>query len=274
MPVDREDIADRLIAAQDEVRELAPFTTSQPDFNVDDAYAVLDIIERRRRLQGWKPVGRKIGFTNRTIWPRYNVYQPNWAHIWSHTVQFAKNGRGTIDLSRFVNPRIEPEIAFKLKAPVALSDDPVALLTAVEWVAPSFEIVQSHFPDWKFKLPDCTASWALHGALLVGEPVPIDDSNRARIAAELPRAAVTLSHGGHVVDRGTGSNVLDSPALALGHLARVLQSLPQFPSLAAGEIVSTGTITDAWPVKSGETWSSDYGELGLAGLTLSFAAAR
>jgi 2-oxo-3-hexenedioate decarboxylase len=274
MAVDRNDIADRLIAAQDAVRELPPFTASEPDFNVDDAYAVLDIIERKRRQQGWRPVGRKIGFTNRTIWPRYNVYQPNWAHIWSHTMQFAKDGQGTIDLSRFVNPRIEPEIAFKLKEPVPLSDDPVTLLSAVEWMAPAFEIVQSHFPDWKFRLPDCTASWALHGALLVGAPLPIDETNRALVAAALPRNSVTLSHDGRIVDRGTASNVLDSPALALGHLVRVLRSLPQFPPLAAGEIVSTGTITDAWPVKGGETWSSDYGELGLEGLTLRFAGAR
>jgi len=274
VPLDHNAIADRLIAAYDGVTTLAPITSWAPDFSVTDAYAVLDIIEKRRRAQGWISVGRKIGFTNRTIWPRYGVYQPNWAHIWSHTVQFAKEGRGTIDLRRFVNPRIEPEIAFKLKGPVPLSDDPIALLSAAEWVAPAFEIVQSHFPDWKFKLPDCTASWALHGALLVGEPVPIDDGNRASIATALPRATVTLSDAGRVVDRGIGSNVLDSPALALGYLARVLAGLPQFAPLAAGEIVTTGTITDAWPVANGETWSSNYGELGLDGLTFSFAEAR
>jgi 2-oxo-3-hexenedioate decarboxylase len=50
----------------------------------------------------------------------------------------------------------------------------------------------------------------------------------------------------------------------------VLINLPQFPPLAAGEIVTTGTITDAWPVVPGETWSSDYGALGLAGMTLTF----
>ena len=75
-----------------------------------------------------------------------------------------------------------------------------------------------------------------------------------------------------MIDRGVGSNVLDSPALALAHLARLLADQPQAPKLAAGEIVTTGTITDAWPVAAGEVWSSDYGVLGLDGLTLQFTA--
>jgi 2-keto-4-pentenoate hydratase len=50
----------------------------------------------------------------------------------------------------------------------------------------------------------------------------------------------------------------------------VLAQQPQFPPLAAGEIVTTGTVTDAWPVVSGETWTSDYGALGLSGMTLTF----
>ncbi len=171
-----------------------------------------------------------------------------------------------------MQPRIEPEVVFKLKAPVPLTDDPLALLAAVEWIAPGFEIVQSHFPDWKFTAADCTAAFGLHGALVVGAPVAVDDANRAQLAAALPIFAVTLSRGDQVIDRGVGANVLDSPALALAHLARLLAEQPQAPKLAAGEIVTTGTITDAWPVAPGETWSSDYGMLGLDGLTLRFTA--
>ena len=72
-PNDLSAIADRLIAAQDGATMLAPITQSHPDFSVADAYAVLAEIEARRRAQGWWPVGRKIGFTNTTIWPRYGV---------------------------------------------------------------------------------------------------------------------------------------------------------------------------------------------------------
>jgi 2-oxo-3-hexenedioate decarboxylase len=272
--IDHAAIAGRLIAAYDGVTTLAPITAAQPDFSAEDGYAVLGVIEARRRAQNWISVGRKIGFTNRNIWARYGVAQPLWASMWSHTMRFAVNGRATLDARRFVNPRIEPEVVFKLNAPVPVSDDPVALLSAVEWMAPGFEIVQCHFPEWKFKLPDCTAAFGLHGALVVGAPVSITDGNRARIAELLPRFALTLSRGTKVIESGVGANVLDSPALALGYLARVLAGQPQFPPLSPGEIVTTGTITDAWPVMNGETWSSDYGQLGLDGLTLSFAETR
>jgi 2-oxo-3-hexenedioate decarboxylase len=269
---DLKTIANRLIAAHDTATTLPPITTAMPDFSVADGYAVLLDIEQRRRAQGWRAVGRKIGFTNRTIWPRYGVYQPMWAHVWSHTVHFAADSDASLAPHAFVQPRIEPEVVFKLKAPVPLTDDPLALLSCVEWIAPGFEIVQSHFPDWKFKAADCTAACGLHGALVIGPPIDLDDGKRASLAAALPACAVTLSRGGQIIDRGVGANVLDSPALALGHLARLLAGQQDSPPLAAGEIVTTGTITDAWPVAPGEIWSSDYGALGLSGLTLRFTA--
>ena len=269
---DLKTIADRLIAAYDTATTLPPITAGAPEFSVADGYAVLHDIETRRRARGWQPVGRKIGFTNRTIWPRYGVYQPMWAHVWTRTVHFARDGEASLPLQSFVQPRIEPEVVFKLKGPVPLTNDPDAVLASVEWIAPGFEIVQSHFPDWKFAAADCAAAFGLHGALVVGAPVAVTDANRAALAAALPAFEVTLSRGEAVIDQGVGSNVLDSPALALAHLARLLAAQPQAPKLAAGEIVTTGTITDAWPVAAGEVWSSDYGALGLDGLTLRFTA--
>jgi 2-oxo-3-hexenedioate decarboxylase len=263
-------VADRVMAAHDAASMLEPITSGAPDFNVADAYTALAEIERRRRAQGWQAVGRKIGFTNRTIWKRYGVSHPIWAHIWTRTVHFAPGGTASLSLRSFVQPRIEPEIVFKLKRPVPATGDPSLVLSCVEWIAPGFEIVQSHFPDWKFSGPDCIAASALHAALVVGAAVAITDANRAMFAAALPTFELTLSRGGSEVERGIGSNVLGSPALALAHLAGVLAGQPQFPALAAGEIVTTGTITDAWPVAAGEVWSSQYGALGLDGLTLRF----
>ena len=92
-------IAERLIAAYDTATTLPPITAGAPEFSVADGYLVLGEIERRRRAQGWQVVGRKIGFTNRTIWPRYNVWQPLWAHLWSHTVHFAPNGEASLALA-------------------------------------------------------------------------------------------------------------------------------------------------------------------------------
>jgi 2-oxo-3-hexenedioate decarboxylase len=264
-------IASRLISAYDNATQIVPITTTDPAFDVATAYDVLREIEKRRRItQGWRPVGRKIGFTNRTIWSRYGVYQPMWAHIWAHSVHFAHEGRASLALGEFVQPRIEPEVVFKLKAAVPPTNDPQAVLACIDWVAPGFEIVQSHFPDWKFEAADCTAAFGLHGALVVGTPIALTERNRAAIAAGLPTFTLTLRRGRTIVDRGVGANVLGSPVFALVHLARVLATQPQFPPLEGGEIVTTGTVTDAWPVAAGETWASDYGALGLGGVTLTF----
>ena len=262
--------ADALMAAQEGASQIAPITSAMPDFDVPAAYAVLHELERRRVVSGWRPVGRKIGFTNRTIWPRYGVYQPMWAHTWDRTVHRAADGKATLALAGLVQPRIEPEVVFGLSGPVPVSDDARAVLRAVEWIAAGFEIVQSHFPDWKFTAADCTAAFGLHGALVVGTPLPVTAANRDALADLLPRFELTLRRGGEVIDRGPGSNVLGSPALALAHLAGVLAGDPEAAPLEAGELVTTGTLTDAWPVVPGQTWSNHFGTLGIEGLQLTF----
>lgn len=268
MAADIAALAARLIAAYDNAALIAPITVTEHGFDVATAYEVLREIQRRRREQGWVPVGRKIGFTNRTIWARYGVYQPMWADVWAHTVQFAPDAVATLALRGFAQPRIEPEVAFRLRCAVPAGADALAALACVEWMAPAFEIVQSHFPGWKFEAADCTAAFGLHGALVVGPPVAVTERNRTELAATLATFALTLRRGAETIDVGSGANVLDSPALALVHLAKVLAQQPQFAPLAAGEVITTGTLTDAWPVAPGESWSSDYGALPLAGMRL------
>ena len=81
---------------------------------------------------------------------------------------------------------------------------------------------------------------------------------------------VTLSCNGKVMDRGRGANVLDSPLSALRHLVDVLDMDPFNPPLRAGEIITTGTLTRAFPVAPGETWSTAIDGIALDGVTLKF----
>jgi 2-oxo-3-hexenedioate decarboxylase len=142
------------------------------------------------------------------------------------------------------------------------------LLEAVDWMAAGFEIVQCPFPDWKFRAPDCTAAFGLHGALVIGPEMALTGATRDRLANALTEFEAALHRNGEVVDWGRGSDVLDSPALALQHLACVLASQPEAPRLAAGEIITTGTLTDAWPLTPGTRWRSEFGALGLVGMEL------
>ncbi len=260
-------LARRLMDAYDHASTLDPITASDPSFDVPAAYAVLGEIHARRVANGWRPVGRKIGFTNKTIWSRYGVDRAMWAYVYAETLHRVPSVRGSITLSGFVQPRIEPEVVFGLRGPVSAGANARTVLDAVEWIAPGFEIVQSHFPDWKFRAADCTAAFGLHAAVVVGSAVLLGPQERDRLTNTLAEFELVLHRDHEIVERGYGRNVLGSPALALGHLADVLAGQQAVP-LRAGEIVTTGTLTDAWPITPGTRWRSDYGALGVPGLEL------
>ena len=75
-----------------------------------------------------------------------------------------------------------------------------------------------------------------------------------------------------MMGRGAGANALDHPALALAFLADMVARQSQFDGLAAGEVVTTGTLTAAFPIAQGETWTSEYGGLPVNGLRLILTA--
>jgi 2-keto-4-pentenoate hydratase len=261
-------ISEELIELEASGRTAPPFSARFSKLDAEGGYRAMRRLHEHRLTIGWRPVGRKIGFSNRSIWPRYGVHEPIWGFIYDHTLIRAANGRAEVPLEGLAQPRIEPEICFGLKAPPPRSHDAHAILAAIEWVAHSIEIVQCFHPDWKVKLPDCTAANGMHGRLVLGPPTPVHDI--PGLEALLPKARVTLRRGGRKVDEGVGANVLDSPLYALAHLVELLAIQPDFDNLHAGEIVSTGTLTDAHPVKAGETWSTVIEGLPLAGLEVSF----
>lgn len=263
-------IARELLEAHDHARLIGSIAARASGFDLDAAYQVAAELMRVRRGRGSRPVGRKIGFTNRSIWALYGVDAPMWAHVYDDTVSYAQGGRAEVSLAGTVSPRMEPEIAFKLRAPVPLGcTDAEQLLRSAEWYAHSVEIVHSHF-DWKFGLADATADWACHARLIVGEPRAIRDQDIAALARALPEVRVALLRSGVKQIEGVGANVLGSPAHALAFLADLLATQAYMQPLAAGELVSTGTITDALPVKPGETWSTEINGLPLQNLTISY----
>jgi 2-keto-4-pentenoate hydratase len=261
-------VSEELIELEASGHLAPPFSARYRKLTPDVGYRAMRRLHEHRLTIGWKPLGRKIGFTNRTIWPRYGVHEPIWGFVYEQTVVRAAAGRAEVPLEGLAQPRIEPEILFGLKAPPPRSHDPHAILAAIEWVAHSIEIVQCFHPDWKVKLADCTAANGLHGRLVIGPPTPVHDI--ADLEALLPAARVVLKKGSRKVDEGVGANVLDSPLFALAHLVELLAIQPDFDSLHAGEIVSTGTLTDAHPVAPGETWSTAFQGLPLAGLKVKF----
>ena len=271
--MDTKQIARELLAALDAGKTIPSIVARNPGFDWDEAYQVLAEILKLRRARGERTLGRKIGFTNRNIWAEYGATAPIWAHVYDRTVQFASDHRAKVSLRSSVQPRLEPEIAFKLKAPLRAGiQDPRKVLDAIEWLAPSFEIVDCHFAGWKFKSAESAADFALHWRLIVGTPSEIREGDKNALVDQLHDCGVTLRKNGAVADRGVGANALGHPASALAHLAAVLDSQPQFEPLAAGEIVTTGTLTAAMPINAGEVWASEYSGLPITGLQLTFTS--
>ena len=261
-----------LLDAHDHARLISSFAARDPEFDLDAAYQVAAQLMQTRRDRGSRQIGRKIGFTNRSIWALYGVDAPMWAHLYDDTVSYAKDGKAQVSLAGTVSPRMEPEILFKLRAPVPVGcNDPERILRSAEWYAHSVEVVHSHF-DWKFKLADATADWACHARLVIGEPKAIRDEDIPALARALPAIKAALLKDGARQIEGIGANVLGSPAFALGFLADLLSEQPFMEQLAAGEIISTGTITDALPVKPGETWSTEITGLPVQNLTITYTS--
>jgi 2-keto-4-pentenoate hydratase len=263
--------ARELLAAYDHGRLIATPSARNQDFDWNAAYDVAAEIVRLRRARGERSVGRKIGFTNRHIWPEYGATSPIWAHVYDSTASYAQSNAAAISLHGSAAPRIEPEIAFKLSAPVPTGcSDPAIILRAVEWLAPSFEIVDCHFADWKFRSVDSPADQAFHWRLILGEPRAIQSTDLAALARHIRDCKVILKCNGEIRDRGVGSNALDHPALALAFLADIVATQARFDPLAAGEVITTGTLTAALPIRVGETWTSEIGGLEIAPLTVAF----
>ncbi|MBX3590111.1 MAG: fumarylacetoacetate hydrolase family protein [Burkholderiaceae bacterium] len=259
-------------------------------------YEALDDLARAEALQasiaiarlarGERPVGYKIGFTNRSIWPLYGVFHPIWAPVWNATLIRAAGGLPTADpgageplaggaapapvtlaAARFVEPRIEPEIVVALReAPAA--DTPEAVLAAADWIAHGLEIVQSPFPGWRFSAAEAFAAQALHGALVLGpaQPVSMLGAPAAQALARLGALEVELLCDGRLVERGRGANALDGPMHAVAHLSRELRRRGR--SIEPGSLVSTGTLTDAQPIGPGQRWETRLRGLDLPGLAL------
>jgi 2-keto-4-pentenoate hydratase len=237
--------------------------------SLEEAEALQKRCVEIRLVRGEHPVGMKIGFTNRSIWPLYNVSHPIWAPVYRETVIHATNNEVGIRLQRVCEPRIEPEIVLGFKEgciPVSSSVDDV--FAAIEWVAHGFEIVQSPFPSWKFTVAEAFAAQGLHSQLLIGSKLNIANLTKSAVAFNQWLAAlkVTLRCNGQAVATGRGSNVLDSPLLALCHLLAELSKRGQ--SLQPGAIITTGTLTDAMPITAGEVWETQFEQQSLPSLQL------
>ena len=249
---------------------MIPPSGRDASLDLTTAYAVEAEVARLRRASGHATVGRKVGYANRALWRVLKLNTLVWAHMYDDTVQFAGNHIASLSIAHRSSPKIEPEIVFKLKRPLVSAGDldAVAVLDQVEWLALGFEIIDCPFPAWKFEPVDFVAACGFHAALIVGAPRLVESANVTTLADQLPRFKLSLLKNKELVDEGSGRNSLRSPALCLGELAAALARDPAAEPLAAGELVSSGTLTESHPIGVDETWTATVQGIDLPDVTL------
>lgn len=270
MSLDPRALARELAAAYASGRIVAtPPSARDAGFDLATAYAVEAELTRLRRAGGRTTVGRKVGFANKAIWRALKLDTLVWAQMYDDTVQYADGNTASFSLAGRCSAKIEPEIVFKLRQSLDTgAQESAAILGAVEWLALGFEIIDCVLPDWKFQPADFVAAYGLHAALIVGQPKRVEPEMIQTLVDQLPTFTITLFKNGALAADGSGRNSLRSPALCLGELASAISRQQGAEPLAAGELVSSGTLTESQPIAPGETWTAIVDGLELPDLTL------
>jgi len=249
-------IAQTLRDAFETGQQLAPFSDADPGFDLAAGYAAQRALTALRQQDGARVIGVKAGFTNTQIWDTFGIRAPIHGPVFDTSL-----ATGPISTGAFMEPLIEPELVFRMASTPKPGMDDAALLACVEAIAPGFEIVHSVFPGWRFTAPDSVAAGAMHGALVIGAFRPATPAMRAALAD----FTVELRCDGTVMDQGHAANLLGSGPL---EVLRHLIGLDSMEPLNPGDLVSTGTVTRALPIKPGQTWQASFNGLPLAELSV------
>ena len=258
-------IAAEIAAAYRDKQQIPPPSSHETGLDLVGAYAIEHELMHLRQAEGHRTVGRKVGFANKAMWRALKLDTLVWAHMYDDTVRHAGGNSASVSIANMVTPKIEPEIVFRLKTPLDGAVDAEAVLAHVESIALAFEIIDCVYPDWKFTPIDFVAAYGLHAALIVGEPLAVSESNRTALAAQLATFTIALQKNGETIAQGSGKNSLKNPALCLGELGLAIAK--HGDALAAGEYVSSGTLTEAQFLSPGQSYTAIVDGLPLPALT-------
>ncbi len=228
---DIQQLAGTVDSAAREARAIAQLS-AQSSFTLDDAYAIQKASIGLRLARGERRVGLKMGFTSRAKALQMGVSDLIWGRL---TDRMIIEDGGSIDFARYVHPRVEPEIAFLLKAPLAGVVTPAQALSAVEAIAPAMELIDSRYENFKFSLVDVVADNSSSSGFVVGpwHRPDVDFSNLGMV----------LSFDGRPVQIGSSAAILGHPLRSLVAAARMAADGGE--RLEAGWIIMAGGATAA-----------------------------
>ena len=253
-------LGDELFAALRSRSVLDPLTTREPAIEIDDAYKISLRLLERRKAEGERIVGKKIGVTSKPVQDMLGVHQPDFGFLLD-VMQVSDGSSVSLSKTKLIQPRAEGEIAFVLKKDLrgpGVTDEQV--LDATDYVSPCFEIVDSRIRDWKIKIQDTIADNASCGVFVLGA---------ARVkprALDLAAVKMEIRKNGQHAASGLGSAVQGHPATAVAWLANTLGGFG-IPFLA-GEIILSGSLAPLLPAVAGDRFEMTLAGIGAA--TISF----
>lgn len=229
-----------------------PLAARDPSLTIDDAYAISLGTLDRRKADGERVVGKKIGVTSKAVQDMLGVHQPDFGFL---TDRMWIEGEIDIAKEGLIQPRAEAEIAFILKAPLngpgVTAED---VLAATESIAPCFEIVDSRIENWKIGIVDTVADNASCGVFVLGE-ARADPRDH-----DLPSLHVTVTKNGLALSEGYGSAVQGSPLQAVAWLANTLGAYGV--TLDAGDVILSGSLVPLEPARAGDVFEMELNGIG------------
>jgi len=233
-------------------KPIAPLTSTYESMTLEDAYAVQLLQIDELTGSGRTIKGHKVGLTSAAMQRLIGVDEPDYGHLLD---DFFYLEHAAIPLSRFIQPRIEPEVAFVLRRPLRGPGVTVhEAIAAIDFVLPALEIVDSRIADWKIGLFDTIADNASSGAVVLGSrPTPLH-------GVDLRLAGAVMTRNGLVVGTGAGGAVLGSPLTSLVWLANTVGE--RGVTLEAGHVILPGSVCAMAPVAAGDTFTATFAGLG------------
>ncbi|MBL0887415.1 2-keto-4-pentenoate hydratase [Myceligenerans indicum] len=224
-----------------------PSATTHPGLRLDEAYAVQRAVVARRVASGERVVGHKVGLTSRAMQSQLGVSEPDFGTL---TDAMVVPDGGRIDTEALLAPRIEPEFAFRVGAPLVTSPSMGEVREAITDVALAVEVIDSRVRDWRIGLVDTVADNASSACLAVGRW----RRATAEVLSRIPDTVVTLGRDGQEVAAGPGSAVLGGPVAAVHWLATAIGRHGR--AFAPGDVVLAGAVAAAVPLTPGTRWEA------------------
>lgn len=256
--------ADRLCEAERTGVQCGLLSLAHPGMTLDHAYAVQAAFVARKTAAGARPVGWKIGLTSRAMQQALNIDTPDSGVLLDDMVF----GTGdTVPAGRFIQPRVEAEIAFLMRRPLSGTDvTREAVLAATEHVAPCLEILDTRIlrtdPETGRAriITDTVADNAANAGVVLGR------ERHAPDARDLRWTGAIVARDGVVEETGLGAGVLNDPVTGIVWLVRRLAEYGG--GLAAGDIVLSGSFIRPIEAPPGSRFDADFGPFGTVAVSL------